>query len=65
MKAKRYIPPTPDEVAAFAYAIYAHENPHRALELWQQARAQLVASRKHDAGIFDESEILHEGLEAA
>ena len=51
-KQKHFTPPSEDEIAYCAYAIYAQENPQRALELWRQAEAQLIADRKHDAGIF-------------
>lgn len=44
--------PTTDEIAACAYLIYEAEGcPHgRALAHWLQAKAQLIAAHKHDAG---------------
>lgn len=55
----RYTPPTECEIACAAFAIYAHEQPKRALETWRQAEAQLVADRKHDAGLLRHPEQHH------
>jgi hypothetical protein len=52
---KNFRPPSDDEIACHAYAIYAQEHPRHAMEIWHQAEAQLVADRKHDAGLFDET----------
>lgn len=49
---RKFVPPTDDEIALCAYAIYAKENPEHALELWREAQAQLIAARQHDAGLF-------------
>lgn len=50
-KQKSYRPPTENEITGFAYAIYAQEQPQHAIEIWRQAQAQLIASRKHEAGL--------------
>ncbi len=50
-KTKTFNPPSENEIACCAYAIYASEEPRRALELWREAEAQLVADRQHDAGL--------------
>ena len=50
---KSYIPPTETEIACFAFSILQNENPQRATEVWLQAKAQLIADRQHDAGMFD------------
>ena len=49
---RKFIAPTDAEIAFCAYAIYAKENPERAIELWGEAKAQLIAARQHDAGLF-------------
>jgi hypothetical protein len=53
---KDYTPPTEEEISCCAYVIYAREFPDHARELWRQAEAQLIADRKHDAGLFSISE---------
>ena len=51
-KSNSYVPPTEHEIACCADAIYAQEYPQHARELWCQAKAQLIASRQHDAGLL-------------
>ncbi|MBA4150402.1 MAG: hypothetical protein H0X66_20010 [Verrucomicrobia bacterium] len=50
-------PPTESEIAFCAFAIYAQENPQRAMQLWREAEAQLMADRRHDAGLLRGSEM--------
>ena len=49
---KKYVPPTDEEIACCAFAIIARENPMLADNKWREAEAQLIASRKHDAGLL-------------
>jgi hypothetical protein len=51
-KSKTYRPPSEEEIACYAYAILAAEQPQRAQEAWRQAEAQLIADRQHDAGLL-------------
>ncbi len=53
-KAEKYIPPTHEEIAHHAYFLWLKEGgcPGRDLEHWLQAEAQLIATRKHDAGLL-------------
>ena len=50
-KNKTFVPPTENEIACCAYAIYAGEHPQHASQLWREAEAQLMADRQHDAGL--------------
>ncbi|MFN7137997.1 MAG: hypothetical protein ACK4UN_01515 [Limisphaerales bacterium] len=54
----KFHPPTEAEIACCAYAIYAQENPQRALQIWREAEAQLMADRQHDAGLLRIPELL-------
>jgi len=49
---RKFSPPTEAEVAICAHAIFAQENPQRAIQIWKEAEAQLRAARQHDAGLF-------------
>jgi hypothetical protein len=49
---KSFREPTEKEIAHFAFSIFSQEDPQRALEIWRQAKAQLIADRKHDAGLL-------------
>ncbi|MDB6026740.1 MAG: hypothetical protein JWM68_2963 [Verrucomicrobiales bacterium] len=49
---KKYIPPTDEEIACCAFAIIAQEHPTLANIKWREAEAQLIANRKHDAGLL-------------
>ncbi len=55
---RKFVPPTESEIALCAYAIYAKENPQRAIQLWREAEAQLTAARKHDAELFHRGGVL-------
>jgi hypothetical protein len=52
-KVKQFIEPTESEIAACAYLIFDHDGrvPGRELENWLQAEAQIIADRRHDAGL--------------
>ncbi len=47
-----YTPPTDSEIACYAFAIVAQQQPAQALDAWHEAKAQLIADRQHDAGML-------------
>ncbi len=50
---KEYTPPTQEEIAFQAYLLWEKEGSYgRDQEYWLQAEAQLIAARKHEAGLL-------------
>jgi hypothetical protein len=59
---RKFVEPTHDEIATYAHLIFEHDRvPGRELENWLQAEAQIIADRRHDAGLPCAPDLLHRG----
>lgn len=57
----KFVEPTDDEIANYAYVLFDSDGrvPGRELEYWLQAEAQMIADRRHDAGLPCTPDLLH------